>query len=224
MSGQPRRLDIGIATIVIIAGLLTGLLITYYVVIPRPQPRYSPEYPVVDSLAQAAELAEQDAAPDGPASSAAAAGAPDRPTTPLGAPRLDDIAAPLPPDDERKLIRETEESFELEGITETVELTEELYLRISARAVIMANLIAQNPEAYPDPKQTMLAFMRTQFVKERIDPEQYYKYTHWVSSDHDRALEYGERILRAAEREAKMRIEVSDVPEIPPAPVAPPED
>jgi len=109
-----------------------------------------------------------------------------------------------------------------------VELTAPLYIRLSARAVLFANQVSRHPEDFPgDPQELMVEFMTKQLLKERVDPQAYYEYTHWVSSDHERAQRMGEQILREAERHVLPEdgaIDVSSVPGIAPAPVAPPDD
>jgi len=235
MDRERKRPDTGIAIVIIIAGLLTGVVITSYVLTPKPRPRNGPEYRVVDSPAEAAALADagrQAQAGDSRASGDAIDGTgEDAPPASTDAPPADaptpgpaDEPTPPPTGDDGELIDDAQDQFEAEGITEFVELTEELYIRISAGAVIMATIISQAPNDYPDAQEVMADYMRTQFVKERVDPEEFYNYTQWVASDHERAMQVGEKILREAEKHTDIKIDVSAVPGMSPAPVAPPED
>ncbi|MGC9318023.1 MAG: hypothetical protein ACP5KN_08310 [Armatimonadota bacterium] len=228
-----KRIDPGIALVVIIAGLLTGGVITWHLLRPDPERRYSPEYPVAESdripdespggLAEAAEMppsnqegtsAEAEPDPGDEADSSDEAGTPGGEEVPIEPPTGID----------RDVLKGAQAWNEREGNTEFVELTDKLYVHISARTVILANEIARNPERYPDAQKVMADFLTTQLVKYDVDPDDYYEFTKWVASDHERAKQFGERILREAEEHTKMKIDVSAVPNLSPAPVAPPEE
>ncbi len=227
MDRERKRIDSRIAIVIIIAGLLTGAVITFHFLTLKQRPRYGPEYRVVDSPAEAAALADaggQAQAGDGRTSGDVTDGTgEDAPPASTDTPPADEPTPP-PTGDDGELIDDAQDQFAAEGITEFVELTDELYIRVSAGAVIMASILSQAPDDYPDAQEVMADYMRTQFVKERVDPEEFYNYTQWAASDHERAMRIGEKILREAEKHADIKIDVSAVPGMAPAPVAPPED
>lgn len=231
MEGKQKRLDTTIAIIVIIAGLATGGVITAHLLTPKPKgPRYFPEYEVVNSLEEIS-MPEEPGATEGSSEAASAAEGPaggiasqpsDAETEQPNAPGESSSADERPSAAERRIIAGTNQRLAQEGVTEFVELTEDLYVRVCARMVIFAAVLQQqeNPKA----QSLMADFAETQLAKERIDPEEFYEFTKWVASDHDRAERIGEMILREAEKHTDMKIDVSAVPGLAPAPVAPPED
>ncbi|MEA3401402.1 MAG: hypothetical protein U9R79_09210 [Armatimonadota bacterium] len=232
---RPKRIDRGIAIVVIIAGLLTGGVVTWHLLRPEPEKRYSPEYPVAEGqrmpYEMLAERAEADETPpDGHAAASAGAdtGAEAEGGTAsvaeTGAPSAEEVPTEVPTDSDRDVLRGAEAWNEQAGNTDFVELTEKLYVQISARTVIMANEIARNPEDYLDPQKVMADFLTTQLVKYDVDPEEYYEFTRWVARDEERASDFRERILRVAEEHAKMKIDVSAVSDLSPAAVPPPDE
>lgn len=250
MSDDRRTLDTRIVIVVIVAGLLSGGVIAWHMTRPEEtSARYSPEYPVAQSQrvpmemldgsgdapdAAHADAGEHSAETEAPSDDDPApenAGGDDAAGTASGAPERseaesdnEDARPPEPiTDADGRVMDSASDWAEHEGI-EYVELTEDLYITISARAVIMAHMISQDPDEYPDPQETMADFMTTQLVKYRVDPRQYYEYTNHVASDNARARRMGEKILREAEAHTGQEINVSDVPGLAPAPVAPPEE
>jgi len=240
MERTGKQGDTTIAIIVVIAGLATGGIIAWHFLTPKPQPVYEPQYRVVDSMAEAEALAHAEAAvgteaPGGPEAAGPAedippgdtgslSGADDEGGSDAGAAPPADDAPPSPYDDQ--IPDEVDRIRQQAGMTETVELTEQLYVRLSAQVVLMANALQGHPEADdPDTIQRLLAEYTAQLLAENaVDGQDYLEYTQWVADDHDRAERIGELILREAEKHTRMRINVSDVPGVSPAPVAPPDD
>jgi len=249
MEEQPARKDTKVAIIVIIAGLLTGAVLTYVFLKPdEPQPRYSPEFRVADSqriplgsaeaAPASAEGAEADSATDEAApessdgenagsESDAAAAATDPAPTPESAERTDGgesgPSAAESTASERKTIEETRERMESQGVTDYVELTEDLYVRVSAKMVIMASALSHSTDENTDPAevQGMLADNAAEVLADaRIDPEEFWAYTRDVHADPERAKAMGEKILREAEKHTRYKITVEDVPGMEATPVA----
>ncbi len=231
MERTRKQGDTTIAIIVVVAGLAAGGIITWHFLTPKPQPVYEPQYRVVNSMAEAEALARAEAgvgtdapqAPETPApgEDAPTGGADDRATqTGDGS----EVVASTPYDNQ--IPDEVQRRREQAGITDTVELTEELYIRLSAQVVLMANALQSHPAADdPNTVQRLLAEYTAQLLAENaVDGQDYLEFTQWVADDHDRAERIGELILREAEKHTRMRINVSDVPGVAPAPVAPPDD
>lgn len=216
METQRSPLNKQIAIVVIIAGLMTGFVLTWHLTRPEAPARYSPEYRVVDPGAAEAAILPEDA-PPAPSAEEAPGGAAD---TPAVAPS-DRPSAP-----ERVAMEGARELMAREGVTDYVELTEELYVRLSAEIVIFTNAAQHEPNSDDVvAMQRLIAdYTAGLLARHRVDPQDYYDYTQWVASDHERAKRIGEQILRAAEKRAQMRIEVRTVPGIAPAPVAPPDN
>lgn len=213
MDTKRNPLNTQIAIVVIIAGLITGAVLTWHFTRPEAPARYTPEYRVVDpSSAEAATLAPVESVPAG----ADAAG--EEPST--AGPANEPTVA------ERAAMRGAEEIMEREGITERVKLDEDLYIRLSAEIVIFTNAAQREPNSddVEAMKRLIADFTAGLLARHHVDPQDYYDYTQWVASDHERARQFGERILRTAEKRAQMRIDVRTVPGIAPAPVAPPDN
>jgi len=101
------------------------------------------------------------------------------------------------------------------------ELTEELYVRVSAKLVLAATALSEvlGPDADRTQAQHLLADKAVEeLTAARVDPDEYWAYTRDVHADPERAQEMGERILREAEKHTQRRITFEDVP-IEPTPV-----
>ncbi|MFO8078868.1 MAG: hypothetical protein R6V07_01060 [Armatimonadota bacterium] len=239
MEDRPARRDNTIAVIVIIAGLLTGAVITYAFLQPEEeQPRYSPEYPVVESQrvpfgsddepaeavdAAAADDEEADATGERDETEDAAPQVADEPEHADSAsdsgPAHDESTAP-----ERKAVEQARERIEEEGVEDYAELTEELFIRVSAKMVLMASALSESveegEEIDPTEVQSLLADNAAEVLaRERVDPEDFWSFTRDVHSDPERAQEIGERILREAEKRTERKITVGDMPGVTPVPV-----
>ncbi|MGI5819245.1 MAG: hypothetical protein ACOX9R_14245 [Armatimonadota bacterium] len=232
MEEKSSRRDSRIAIIIIIAGLLTGGVLTYAFLQPDEEPpRYAPEYRVVDGEDIPPELADAiatDQADPGEAEDARASGQsaeqPSAGAQPGSAPADDGgrMARDESTASERKTIEETRQRMRAQGVTEYVELTEELFIRVSARMVLMASILSQSTEKDADPAevQSLLADNAADLLaRERIDPEDFWSYTRDVHSDPERAMEIGEKILREAEKHTERKITFEDVPGMTPTPV-----
>ncbi|MBD3292781.1 MAG: hypothetical protein GF393_07630 [Armatimonadia bacterium] len=243
MAEQRRKKDNRIAIIVILAGLLTGGVLTYVYLQPEDQPRYSPEYPVAQShripfgSAEAAPtetdeagavVAEGDEADEpGTEADGAREATSDQSTAPAqGADAEQDDGSVLDSDEldpaERATIRGAQRREEPEGVEDYVELTEERYIRLSARMVIDAHALSKavGEDADPVEVQHLLAERAAERLAEaEVDPEDFWAYTRDIHSDPDRAKEMGEKILREAEKHTQYKITVEDVPGMTPTPV-----
>jgi type IV secretory pathway VirB10-like protein len=240
MEDRPARRDNKLAVIVIIAGLLTGAVITYAFLQPEEeQPRYTPEYPVVES--QRMPLHDDETRAEGPtepevddeiapepdeeSESADAAPAP-----PADTPEPTDEAADNSPAreettaSERKAVEEARRRMEAQGVDDYAELTEELFIRVSAKMVLMASTLSESAEEDEEidstEVQSLLADNAADLLaRERINPEDFWSFTRDVHSDPERAREIGEKILREAEKRTERKIRVGDMPGISPVPV-----
>ncbi len=229
MDSTRKHGDTTIAIIVIIAGLATGGIITWHFLSPKAEPVYEPPYRVVNSMAEAEALAQTETGAQPPASEATAPGA-----VPEGASASAPADAPADApategessEADRAVIRGARRQLDETGVAETVELTEELYIRLSAQVVLMAHALKDDPRAAdPEEAQHLIADYTSKLLAENhVDGQEYFDFTRWVASDHDRAERIGELILREAEKHTRIRINVSDVPGVAPAPVAPPDD
>lgn len=235
MAEERRRKDISIAIIVIVAGLLTGGVLTYVVLQPEEQPRYTPQYRVAESQRVPFGSADVAAAADDPAAPAAAedapAGAENGPaeaqeTAPEAASDLEGERGNAPDSEElspaeRATIEGAQRLGEELGVTDYVELTEERYIRLSAKMVIDAKALsnAMGEDADPIEFQHILTERAAERLAEaRVDPEDFWAYTRDVHSDPDRAKAMGERILREAEKHTQYKITVDDIPGVIPVP------
>lgn len=216
METQRSPLNKQIAIVVVIAGLITGVVLTWHLTRPEAPVRYSPEYRVVDPGTAEAAILSEDAPPVQPAEEAPAGGADTPPVAP----------SDRPSSPERVAMEGAEELMAREGVTDRVELTEELYVRLSAEIVIFTNAAQHEPNSddVVGMQRLIADYTAGLLARHRVDPQDYYDYTQWVASDHERAQRIGEQILRAAEKRAQMRIEIQTVPGIAPAPVAPPDN
>ncbi|MFW5867742.1 MAG: hypothetical protein ACOCX2_08005 [Armatimonadota bacterium] len=248
MEDRPARRDNKLAVIVIIAGLLTGAVITYAFLQPEEeQPRYTPEYPVVES--QRMPLDDDETRAEGPtepevddetapepdeeSESADVAPAPpadSAPAPPADTPEPTDEAADNSPAreettaSERKAVEEARRRMEAQGVDDYAELTEELFIRVSAKMVLMASTLSESAEEDEEidstEVQSLLADNAADLLaRERINPEDFWSFTRDVHSDSERAREIGEKILREAEKRTERKIRVEDMPGISPVPV-----
>lgn len=229
MDTERKRPDLSIAIVVVIAGLLTGGVLTWYLTRPEPPVRYTPEYRVVDPESAEARAVLSEAEPssgpvDEPTRQPDTGPAAEEPPGTADGPPPGVDEGPSAPD--RAVIEGAREIMEREGVTEHVKLTEDLYVRLSAEVVIFTNAAQHEPNSDDVvAMQRLIAdFTAGLLARHHVDPQEYYDYTQWVASDHERARRIGEKILRAAEKRAQMRIDVRTVPGIAPAPVAPPEE
>jgi len=216
MDTARKRLDTRIVIVVIIAGLITGIVLTWHFTRPEAPVRYTPEYRVVDPGAAEAAVLPEDMPPADPVEEAPATD----PDTPAGA------ASERPSSPDRAAMEGAQEIMEREGVAERVELNEELYIRLSAEIVIFTNAAQHEPNSDDVvAMQRLIAdYTAGLLARHHVDPQDYYDYTQWVASDNERARRIGEKILQAAEKRAQMRIEVQEVPGLAPAPVAPPDN
>ena len=234
MEDKPARKDTRIAIIVIVAGLLTGAVVTWAFLQPEEQPRYSPEYPVAQSQriplgsAEAAPQSEGEemAAANGEAPSAEEAAAEDADgEAEAPAPSEDTPAREMPEDADtadRVTIESAHRYMDAEGVTDYAELTEERYIRVSAKMVVDAAVISKEfgEDADPTEVRHILAEKAAEHLAEaRVKPEDFWAYTRDVHSDPERAKEMGEKILREAEKHTKFKINIADVPGMEPTPV-----
>lgn len=218
MKEQSGQRDRSIAIIVIVAGLLTGAIITHQFLAPdapserRGQYRMAEEhripYDELVEMREQAAAAEEDAVESDDLGSEGAEEAAE-------APRRHSTAA------ERKAIHEARERMRAEGVEEFAELTEELFVQISARMVVMAAALENHPEAAdPVAMQGLMGdYAAGVLAAERIDPDDFYDFTYRVHADRKLSEEIGEKILREAEKHTTRRIDVSTVPGIEALPV-----
>jgi len=219
MEEQRTRKDSTFAIIAIVAGLVTGGLLTYAFLTPEEPSPDTAQYRVPDEQRvpfDSAEAAGQAAIPDQDPAAAPADPASADPASAADTPAEDD----RPSGADRATIEGAQEQLAAEGVTECVELTEELYVRVSAKLVLAATALSEalGPDADPTEAQHLLADKAVEeLTAARIDPDEYWAYTRDVHSEPERAQEMGERILREAEKHTR-RIPVEDVP-IEPTPV-----
>jgi len=232
MAEQRTKKDNTIAIIVILAGLLTGGVLTYVFLQPKDPPRYTPEYPVAQSqripFGSAEDAPVLDGAPDiaVPEDTQAAADASDGPASAgaaqpgMAAGDASEIAEASAADN--ATIEGAHRHMDAEGVTEYAQLTEELFIRVSAKMVIDAAVLSQAVDEDVDPSdvQHILAEKAGEHLAEaRVDPEAFWEYTRDVHSDPERAAEMGEKILREAEKHTQRTITIEDVPGMTPTPV-----
>ncbi|GEM_PF-6333445 len=204
MDEQRNPKDRLFAIIAIIAGLITGTILTWAFLTPKDAPRYRPEYRVVDE--QRAPLGSAGVAPEGADPAEAVSG-----RSPEGASGAD-----------RAVIEGAQARLDAQGVTEYVELTEELYIRVSAKLVIAAAALgkALGPNADPTEAQHLLAEKTAdELAAARIDPDEYWQYTRDLHSDPARAEEMGDKILQEAEKHTQYRITFKDIEPLEPTPV-----
>ena len=230
MEEQPVRKDTKIAIIVVIAGLLTGAVLTWAFVQSedREQPRDMPEYRVADSqripfgsdeegLQSVDESSEAPEDREGVADAASAAeDGPEVTDEERRAVSGETTAS------ERKTMEEARQRMRSRGVEEYVDLTEELFVRVSAKMVIMASVLSESAgeDVNPAEIQGLLADNAAEVLaKERVNPEEFWSYTSSVHSDPERAMEIGEKILREAEKHTGHTIRFDDVPGMEPTPV-----
>jgi hypothetical protein len=220
---------------VIAAGLLTGGVIAYYFVAPERAARYTPEHRVVESPQVPPDSAQSDAASPDDGSDAAPEQADDGSPNASADGEVSDAAeddnessdetATSAGDDstaaDRKAIHDARERMEAQGVEDYVELTERLYIRLSAKMVIMASTLDDYPDAQdPAVAQGLMSDYAAGLLADaRVNPDEFYEYTREVHSDPERAKEMGERILREAEKHTDREIDVSAVPGMSPTPV-----
>ncbi len=263
---QRSRKDTIFAVVVIIAGLISGAILTYMFLQPEEKPQYTPEYRAAEGQRFPMEASAQAHEEEGAASEEATDAPPDPEGTRAGSsedePSLSAEAdddegetqqpdpdqrtgaedqAPAPPDDEapadpeesssepddstaadRETIERARKRMREQGVEEYRELTEELYIRVSARMVIMASVLSQDVGEDVDPtdfQHLMADHAAEVLAKENVDPQDFWAYTRDVHSDPERAKEMGQKILREAEKHTQREITVESVPGMTPTPV-----
>lgn len=216
MEETRKRRDTSFAIIAIVAGLLTGGVLTYAFVRPAQEPPAEPEYEVIEAHRLPYDMIAEQAAGDDVPDEESPAAAASEPSSSGG----ETTAA------ERSVIHDAREQMEAEGVTEYVELTEDLFVRLSARMVIFASTLESHPQASdPTAIQGLMAdYASGLLARERVDPDEYREYAQAVANDGARVKEMGEKILREAEKHTTRKIDVSAVPGMSPMPVAQPED
>jgi len=211
------KVDKRIMAVVLIAGLACGTVLAVHLSRAREAPPAS-DPPLLESQRLPwDELHPEDAStPEGQPSAEGEA-------APEGAPPPDGSAAAAPEEPDAadaRVIREAHHRGETAGVTEYVELTEELFVRMSAQVAIMATTVAEDPDA----RNLLVDYQAQLLTDERVDPEEWYDYAIQAARDPERARELGEKILREAEKHTDMEIKVDEVRDLAPMPVATPED
>jgi len=208
-----RKLDQRIVAIIVVAGLLTGAILTTHLMgsSPAPEPRDTP--PV---------LPDRGVLGDGPPPQEADERAEDTATD-----EADEVSDVAPPAEERSS-GDSEEDLddrdrwaivgarkraEQQGVEEYVELDERLWMQISVELVIAASYLRHHKDA----KELLLDRTAQVLAEERVDPDAFAAYTKQVADSPERAAEMGERVLKEAEKRTQMKIEVETVPGLPPA-------
>ena len=204
MDEQRNPKDRLFAIIAIAAGLITGTVLTWAFLTPEDAPRYIPEY----------RVAEEQRVPLGSAEATAEGGEP--------AEAASDPSSEGASGADRAAIEGAQTRLDAEGVTDYVELTEELYIRVSAKLVIAAAALgkALGPDADPTEAQHLLAEKTAdELAAARIDPDEYWEFTRGLHSDPARAEEMGEKILQEAEKHTQYRINFKDIESLEPTPV-----
>lgn len=205
MEEQRRHKDTTFAIIAIVAGLLTGAVLTWAFLQPEEEARYTPEYRVAESQRVpygSAEAAEE--SPGGDAEAEASDGADG-----------EDRAGGEGTAADRATVRGARERMREEGVAEYVEIDDEVYVRVSAKMVIAAAVLneALGPGADPEEAERLLAdSAATELARAGVDPDEFAAYTEEVRSDPERAMEMAERILREAEKHTEMKITFDNLP------------
>lgn len=209
MSSRPRSdLNSTILIVTLIAGLACGVVIAVF--LSRPAEDAPPEdIPVLESQRLPWDMLHPEDAP------APAVGPGVTPPAPAeqGAP-----PAPADPVDQR-VIEETRRRTEAAGVTEYVELTEELFIRLSAKIIVAATALSDHPDA----RDLLVDYEAQLLADARVDPDEWYRRAIDTARDPRRAKEMGERIVREARRHTDMEIDVGDIPGLSPMQVATPE-
>ncbi len=234
---EPKQLNRAIIIIVIAAGLLSGVVITHYYLRPEPVARYTPEHRVVDSQrmppddlevaeadpAETPDAAEKPEAEDEEHSAEATDGetpaAEDKPDQPTD--RRDEAPSTSPDEStasDRRTMHDARERMRSEGVEDYVELTENLFIELSSKMVIMAATLDRHPQS-DDPvaiQGLMGDYAAGLLADARVDPDDFQRYARELHREPDRAAQIGERIIKEAEKHTDRRIEVGEgMPGIP---------
>ena len=203
-----KSLHKGIVAVVVVAGLLTGAVITYYATKPPAAlesdtaPPMVPEHRVpYDKL-----HAEQQSPP-----AKAEAGHP--PTASEDTPsagrtderqRTEATDEPEITENDRWAIVGARNRAKQQGVEEYVELDDELYVAIGAELVIAASRLQEREDA----KELLVDYTAQVLGDEHVDPDEYYTYTRRVADSPEKAQAMAERILQEAEKRANTEISV----------------
>lgn len=200
-----------IMLVVVIAGLACGAVIAAHLTGDRT-PTAEAQPPVLESQRLPWRMIHPE---EGPPVGGSLAGDEPEPGSAAAAPAGGETETPPEPaydPADQRVIKEAKERGEQAGVTEYVELTEDLFIRLSAKTVIMASTL----EGHPDAKKLLVDFQAQLLADARVNPDEWYDYAMKVASDPVRAREIGEKILREADKHSERRITVSDVPGITP--------
>lgn len=146
----------------------------------------------------------------------AAHGVPGAPSPSREAP----ATAPAEPDPaDMRVLHEARRRAQTAGVTEYVELTDELFIRLSAKIIIMATALADHPDA-----RSLLVDYEAQLLADaRVNPDEWYQRAIQTARDPKLAREMGEKILREARKHTDMQIDVSHINELAPMPIPQPD-
>lgn len=211
MSSRPRSdVNSTILIVTLIAGLACGVVIAVF--LSRPAEEAPPEdIPVLESQRMPWDMLH----PEDATAPAVGVGG-----DPGAAPPQDGAAPPAEPDTaDQRVIAEARRRSEAAGVTEYVELTEELFIRLSAKIIIMATALSDHPDA----RSLLVDYEAQLLADERVDPDEWYHRAIQIARDPKRAKEMGEKIVREARRHTDMKIDVDDIPGLAPMPIAQPE-
>ncbi len=219
-SGTDGSINNAIMLIVILAGLACGAIVAWHLTSTKEADLPDPDLQVVEDQQLPWDMLHPEQAVVTPGPGAAPAD-----LSPVEI--ADDPAAPEAPDgpaeppadydaEAARVIRQSDRNSEAAGVTEFVTLDDELFIRVSAKLAIMASTLTEHPDA----RDVLVDYEAQLLTEERIRADDWYQYAIQVGRDPDRAAIMGEMILREAEKHTDMRINVQDVPEVAPAPVA----
>ena len=119
-----------------------------------------------------------------------------------------------------RVVVQAERRAEDAGVTEFVELDDELFIRVSAKVVIMASALAGRP----DGRDLLVDYEAGLLAEEKINPDDWYEYAKAAARDPRRTEQLGEAILREAEKHTEMSINVHGVTDLSPSQAAGPAD
>ncbi len=208
-----KKLDQRIVAVVVVAGLLTGAILTARLMGTSPAPKPEDTAPVlpgrdvVENAPPPEEALEQteSAAADRPDEAAEAPPAPQDESSSDAEENLDER--------DRWAIVGARKREEQQGVQEYVKLDERLWMKISVELVIAASYLRNHKDA----KELLLDRTAQVLAEQRVDPDAFAAYTKRVAENPERAAEMGERILKEAEKRTRMKIKVDTIPGLPPA-------
>ncbi len=214
MSEDAKKLDKRIVAVVVVAGLLTGAVITYYATALRPAsgreepPPLLPEHQVPYDTLYPQEAEDEPVAETAPHATQAAAPTEEESVRRSDAerPREEQVT-----DADRRAIAAAEHRAQQQGVEEHVELDDHLYVSICAKLVIAANDLQRHEDA----AALLLDYTAQLLADARVDAEDFHAYTREITGNPRRADAMRERILREAEKRTQMKIEIDTIPGIP---------